>query len=58
MDPNAVYADMMEPGAGFDVRADAADALIAWLDRGGFPPDGVTARDARADAVAIRNAIW
>lgn len=38
MDPNAAYRTMMDPSADPADRADAADALADWCERGGFLP--------------------
>lgn len=38
MDPTAAYRTMMDYTADPADRADAADALAAWIDAGGFLP--------------------
>lgn len=40
MDPMTTYATMMDPSADPADRADAADALAAWIEAGGFLPTG------------------
>lgn len=46
MDPDAVWLVMHDETQDMQARADAADALVAWLFVGGFPPTGVTSDHA------------
>jgi len=40
MDPNATWDALLAAYAtkDFEAAAESAEALLAWLDRGGFPP--------------------
>jgi len=53
MDPNVALAILRDPTADHEERADAAAALLEWLGRGGFAPDGTTAAEVEAEAVAF-----
>jgi hypothetical protein len=59
MDPQATWDDLLDAYADKDRdRVDElADALLTWLDRGGFPPRATTGRDlGREWDVAIARA--
>ena len=57
MDPNATYADMMAAfqSGWLQAAREHAENLLAWLGRGGFPPDGMTRSEARDAATRILN---
>ena len=62
MDPNATWKLLIEAYVRLeweDVR-EAAEALLEWLDRGGFPPDVVRDHPVGADwnRTMTRNACW
>jgi hypothetical protein len=49
MDPNATMQLLLGDDMGEDisVAVEAAEDLIEWLDKGGFPPDGYTVEETR-----------
>lgn len=51
MDPQACWNDLLDSLADrdWDRVEELAEALLTWLDRGGFPPRAVTGRDLGAD---------
>jgi len=58
MDPQATWQAMLDAYAESDWIAapEHAEALIGWLDRGGFPPETVEGRELRPElnrAIAI-----
>lgn len=58
MDPtatlNLIY-DAMDLGD-MDAAEDAAKDLLDWLNKGGFPPTGLTAKQARHLCLVVRDA--
>lgn len=55
MDPTACYRSMcyaFEAGD-YETAVEAAENLVNWLRRGGFPPEGVSAKKAAQKARSI-----
>ena len=58
MDPQAAWRDLIAAYAEGDWHRliDVADGLLAWLDRGGFPPDtGTLTQEIEPDRTADWN---
>ena len=54
MDPTACLRIMRDPTEPLDDRADAADALLAWITAGGFVPAGEDRNIVLAQAAQFR----
>lgn len=57
MDATQCFREMHEHAVtAYNAQVEAvlrAQDLLGWLDRGGFPPDGLTAEQARERALAV-----
>jgi hypothetical protein len=55
MDVEVALATMRDESLDVDERLDAADAVDAWICRGGFVPRPLFAEDVLAECEALRN---
>jgi hypothetical protein len=53
MDPNATWSTATNEALSPDERMTAIDALLTWVDRGGFLPAGVSTADIEAEAEKV-----
>jgi hypothetical protein len=56
MDPEAAWANVEDRDADLDDRCEAAEALIWWLDCGGFVPTALMGERDPIDVVERRHA--
>lgn len=58
MDPNTVWQIMLDNQNDWPERGDAAQAIIQWCERGGFPPAGYARDYAVRIAAGILAIAW